>query len=822
MNTKMLQSFWKAAWRNIIRHRIFAVINVLGLALGICFSLVIFLVVRYEFSFDHFHPGVERIYRVGRTIAIGNLASWNASRVMPALPEALRREIPGLEDVTGFFDADDMIISAPKSKKGSSVVTSFVGESDEFSETVVVSPDYFSIFPHRWLAGNARSLQIPFQVVLTARKARQYFGQLSFDKMIGRQLLLNDSIPIYLAGVVADWTGNSDFVSDQFISQSTVAGAGLNRRYSTDSWGGGRGHADIWTFVKLSPGADPKTVLSKIDQLVKAHMPKLEDPKMQLLPLSEIHFDNSYSHDDIRKAHKPTLYGVIALAGFILILAVINFVNLSTAQSVRRSREVGIRKVLGSSRAGLTLQFLMETLVVVLFAVILSALLTPAVLKVFDNFIPLGVKLTLSGPVLAFLLGMTVLTTLLAGYYPARVISSYLPVISLKGAAEYQGNHAWTMRRCLIVFQFTISLAFIVCTLVVGEQVRYMLRTDYGYKTDAILTVGTNWRDSLRKVTVLQNKFLLVPGVAAVTREIGPPLGWGHLFRPFAGAMADSMELIEMAAGDETFVPFYAMHIMAGRNLHHTDSLREVLINETAARSFGFGSPEKAVGKFLYTSVDEKRIALPIVGVVADYHTSSFHDPIRPMVIGHLPEAETYLGVKIATANRGADFIRKTLDDIQSAYKSIYPDDDFRYRFLDESIKNMYDDEQRISLLVRSAMLVTIFISCIGLFGAALFAAEKRTREVGIRKVLGAREFQLVLLLCRDFVQLVGLAILIASPIAWWAMHHWLDNFAFRIDLGIPLFLEAGLSGMIIALLTVGFQALRAARTNPVESLRGE
>jgi putative ABC transport system permease protein len=817
----MLKSFWKTAWRNMIRHRVFAVINILGLALGICFCLIIFLVVRYEFSFDRFHPDGDRIYRVGRTFSIGGLETWNASRVMPPLPAVIRTGIPGLESVAGFFGDWSPKVTVPGSRNGAGFGDLSTIDRNSWVETLIVNPDYFSIFSYRWLAGNVESLKQPFQVVLAASRARAYFGNIPFDAMIGKPLVFDDSMTMHVSGIVADWNGNSDMVTHEFVSFPTINSSGLRERYSTDYWGDTRGHADIHAFVKLARGMDPEKVRTQLDRLVQANMHfRNGKPEMLLEPLSELHFDLSYSHDDIRKAHRPTLYGVVALAGFILILAVINFINLSTAQSIRRAREVGVRKVLGGGRAGLTLQFLGETLLIVLFAVGLALLLAFPMLKIFSAFIAAGVALTVNAPMLLFLLGMILLTTFLAGFYPARVLSGYLPVVSLRGAAEYQGNQEWMLRRGLIVFQFTLSLVFIICTLVVGKQVRYELRTDYGFKTDAVVSVYTNWKDSLSKEKVFENALAGLPGVAGAVREVTPPIGWGMFFMGFSTGPGDSAITTQMDGGNEEFVPFYGMRMLAGRNLHHTDSLQEILINETAARSFGFATPQKALGKFLYTGGGKR--ALPIVGVVADYHTASFHDPIRPIVIGHWPEEERFLGIRLATTGKSSTDMQKLLGSVEKAFKSVYPDRDFNYAFMDESIRSMYEDEQKLSLLVRAAMVVTIFISCMGLFGVALFAAEKRTKEVSIRKVLGASLPDLLLLLCKDFVVLVGLSVLIASPVAWWAMSTWLQGFAYRVGLGVPIFVAAGFCGMVIAILTVSFQAFRVANANPVRSLRAE
>ena len=826
ISTAMFKSYWKIAWRNIARHKTFTVINVLGLALGICFCLIIFLVAGYEFSFDRFHPDGERIFHLGTPQKFGDFPAWNSSRLMSALPDAIRKEIPGVEAVAGFNDYWQPKVKRPDKTARSGYVEFSERERSSWAETLLVDTGYFSIFRYDWLAGSPATLQYPFQVVLSASRARKYFGNTPFSSVIGQELIFDDSIHLTVSGVVADWTKRTDFATQEFVSYATIRSTGLKNRILLDEWVSKR-DPNTWVFVKLAPGVNADRVSALLTDLVKKHGPQggaFPFTKMLLQPLSDIHFNSDYSRDDIRKVQRSTLYGIIAIAVFILALAGINFVNLSTAQSVRRAREVGVRKVLGSGRMGLTLQFLTETLLVVLFSVILAVSLVKPVLGIFRDFIPPGVDFRLNGSVGLFLLVMTLLTTVLAGYYPARILSSYRPVTSLKGAVEYQGNQGWTLRRGLIVFQFSISLAFIICTLVVGNQVRFMLRTDYGLKTDAVVTVAIIPEDSARLIKVFQDRLSQLACVEKVTRENGAPIGWGHMVLPFVyrGAGRDSVPLSEADAGDESFVPFYQMRVVAGRNIRHTDSLQEVLVNETATRSFGFKRPEQALGKFLYYPVNGKERAFPIVGVVADYHTESFQVPIHSLVIGHLPESERYLGVRLAMAGKRAGDLQRSVDEIEKVYKSVFPTRDFYHVVMDESIRDMYQDEMSLSMLVRSAMLVTIFISCMGLFGVSLFAAEKRTREIGIRKVLGASVSNIVMLLNREFLALITLSILIASPIAWWTMSRWLDGYAYRIRLGLPLFAAASLCGILIALATVSFQSIRAARANPVKSLKTE
>ncbi|HVU98570.1 MAG TPA: ABC transporter permease [Puia sp.] len=825
----MFGSFWKTAWRNIVRHPAFALINVLGLALGICFCLVIFLVVRYEFSFDRFHPGGERTYLIGRRHGTGPNAgdTINESKVVTALPEGIRREVSGVEAVTGFFDFDrghPFKVPNARSRSGFTDVTP--SDNSPWGDVLVADASYFSLFHYQWLAGTPAILQKPFQVVLSASRARQYYGDLPNAEIMGKQLILDDTVTFTVGGVVKDWTERSDLVSNVFLSESTMEVTGYKKRYALGKWYSRVPSADVWTFLRLSPGTDVGRVLEQLQTIAKANMSFFTKQQLSMLPLMDLHFSVDYPRSPIRKVHRPTLYGVVALALFILLLAVINFINLSTAQSIRRSREVGIRKVLGSGRAALASQFLLETFIVVGFALMLATALVPVMLRVFSDYIPEGVKFVLDGTAVFFLLGIWVVTTLLAGFYPARVLSGYRPVISLRGAAEYQGNSAWNLRRGLIIFQFTVSLGFIICTLVVGRQVSYMLNTDYGIKRDAVLLLNTNWNDSLSKLAVLQNKLAGLPRVAGVVRQSGPPFNdWGFSRRNWAAGAGDSLMLVEMNECDESFIPFYGIRIVAGRNLRHTDSLQELVINESATRYFGFASPEKAVGQFLYYPNNDnknKRTAVPIAGVVADFHTASFQEAIRPVVMGNVPQEERWLGIRLAVGGRGAEGLKKGMDDVLRVFKSVYPGREADYGFMDEVIASFYAEEQKLSRLVCSAMIVTVFISCMGLFGVALFAVEKRTREVSIRKVLGASVRQIVVLLCRDFIALVVLAMVIATPIAWWYMHRWLDGFAYRVSVGIPLFLAAGACGISVALLTIGWQAVRVARTNPVDHLKAE
>jgi putative ABC transport system permease protein len=585
-------------------------------------------------------------------------------------------------------------------------------------------------------------------------------------------------------------------------------------------------------FIKLAKGIAPAKVEGLVKLLAMRHMKtdSLSALNVQLQPLSDIHFNDDYSHEDIRKAHLPTLYALMGIALFILSLAAVNFINLSTAQSLQRAKEIGVRKVLGSGKAQLMHQFLIETGMLTTLATVAAALLVIPVMFFLRDYIPSGVRFNPFAPsTLIFLMSVILFITFLAGLYPAKVMAGYLPVQALKGSGSWKSDEKRWMRKGLIVFQFTISLIFIIVTLVIGKQIRFMLHTDYGLKTEAIVTVSSDGSDTTGKIAVLEQRFGQLPGVKQIVREGTVPTGWGMMFSSITYKdknVKDQQVILDF--GDEKFVPFYQMRIVAGRNLRNSDSLAEWIINETMVKNLGFSRPQQALGKMLYLNNRGR----PIVGVVADFHLQSFRDVIKPVVIGHLPGIEQTLGVKLAvpgttlgrttTAEGNSGDVKATLRAMERIYKELYPGSPFEYRFLDESIANMYETEQKTASLVEVAMSLAIFISCMGLFGLSLFTVERRAREIGIRKVLGATVTDIVRLLCKDAVLLVLLALVIASPVALMLARHWLQDFAYRVSVNWGIFILAGLAAVSIALITVSWQSIRAAMANPVNNLRME
>ena len=816
----MFGNYAKIAWRNLVRRPTTSLIHVLGLSLGILSCLVIFLIVRFELGFDKFRPGADRIYRV-TTQREGHLDGMHllSSVPVPAAP-ALRSELTGLAHVA-FFATWNPSATIPGYKK---FEPRKMGE--ETPDVVVADTEYFAIFPAVWLAGNPRTaLSEPFRVVLTEGEARRYFGDRSPAQVLGREIVYDDSLHMYVSGVIRDEPGRTDFAFHDFLSFVTVRHSYLSDEFDPDNFGMWNGGTQ--TFVQLSPGTTIAQVERQLSAFSARHFRMRPGDKAaaHLQPLPDIHFNGDFHDSYSRQAHLPTLYGLGAIALFILLIACINFINLSTAQSVQRVREIGVRKVMGSGRGRLIAQFLSETLLLTLVAIGLSVALVRPVLAGLQGFLPSGVSLEFLRPsTILFLAGVALVTALGAGYYPARVLSSFLPVTSLKGQGGQQFNRKSFLRRALIVFQFTVSLVFIIGTLVVGRQINYMLHTDLGFDTDAIIHISTNRHYDEAHRVYLSHLVRGLPGVSRVSLDGGTPSAEHHGGTPFTYKGPKQMTEVkgELMGIDTAYLGLYQIKLIAGRNITASDTMNEYVVNETAARALGFRNPADAVGRMVEGGMTDTRTLkpLPIVGVVADFHSLSLHSPIQNDFLCNSPGR--FLSVKLETQGKGTGHFEDVVKKIRAAYAAVYPGEKFEYVFFDDAIARFYVTEQKTARIIGLAMGIAIFISCMGLFGLAAFTAQQRTKEVGVRKVLGATVPHIVVLLCRDFVYLVGLSFVIASPLAWWGMHRWLQDYAYKVSIGASIFVVSGLAAMVIALCTVSFQAIRVARANPVKSLRSE
>ncbi|HEY6900745.1 MAG TPA: ABC transporter permease [Puia sp.] len=819
----MLRHHFQNAWRAIRHHKLYTFINISGLTIGLTSCIVIYLIARYDLGFDRFHPDAERIYRI-----VGDAQTKEGDSRFVNSPfddvAGIEHAIPGFAQQVGFhtFGAGITVPAA-----GGKPAVEFDGhlEGSRSSSVILTGPAFFDLFPHVWLAGSPAVLREPNHVVLSEDAARKYFGPLSADRYIGKTVIYADSLPVVVAGIVKDWTGLSDLGYTSFISISTAPNSWLRGMFPTTDWSSLRPHKSQ-AFVKLASGVRPEQVNAALADFVKKSKARFGPPgsrfRMYLQPLSQLHYSSQFQMtddgDDFDKVYLPLLYALMGVAVFILILAIINFVNLSTAQSLQRVKEVGIRKVMGSSRKGLVWQFLAETFLMTGSAVVLSALLVRPALRLFHDYIPRGVHFSLNPGMLVFLGAILVFTTLASGFYPARLLSAYLPVLSLKGALDKSGTGGANLRKALITFQFTISLLFIIGSIAVGRQIRFMRNADKGFNADAILTLSV-WGGQPEQVRLFANNVRRLAGVKDVVLEGNAPMGFAHsgMSLVYKGKEEKNMSVMLQAA-DAGFIPFYDMKMLAGRNISGGDSAREMVINETYSKALGFAAPADAVGQLLY----QDTAAYAVVGVVSDFHQESFHEAIKPEVIWHFPQQERGVGIKLDTRGKKAGDVKVIMASMETEWKKVFPKRPFSYSFLNESISWLYGQESNTEFLMQSAMVLTILISCLGVFGLALFTIRRREKEIGIRKVLGASVSSVVALLTRDFLLLVVLALVIASPVAWYFTDRWLQDFTYRTTMSTFVFVEAGMAAIGVVLLTTVFLAIRAANGNPGVVLRRE
>jgi putative ABC transport system permease protein len=820
----MLKNYWLIAIRKLWKHKVHAAINVLGLTIGLASCLIIFLITHFELGYDHFHPGGDRIHRIVVHEESKDHQSDFGSVPGP-LPPTLRKELTGFQAVSAFINANSKVIIPGKDTRQQAKELD-PPPAGTPSPIIITDPQYFQIFQYKWLAGNpATSLNDPYRVVLSASEMRRYFGAIPPAEAMGREVFYPDldSLRTYVSGVVEDWDQHTDLGFRDFISYSTARSTDLKRDYNLDNWGGIGNFSQ--GFVLLPNGTTPAQVERQFPAFVKKYflLRPGQNASLSLQPLADIHFNADYSDKYSRTAHLPTLYGLMGIAGFILLLAVINFVNLSTAQSLQRTKEVGIRKVLGSRRKDIVVQFLGETLLLTLLAVILALLITPLVIGILRQWMPPGLHLELSTSTLLFLLGIIIITPLLAGWYPAKVISALLPVLSLKGQATRNLAPNRYLHRGLIVFQFTISLVFIIGTVIVARQLHYILNKDLGFDKDAIVTFQATGRVTEREVLAQQLRD--VTGVAMVSRHDQTPQAdfQSQTAFTFHGPQDRQVDNVVIEDADTNYLRLFGIKLVAGRNVAANDSVNEYVINETLASQLGFRRPQDALGQPVEPSMSHGPGGArgTIVGVVRDFHSGSLHEAIKPLYLDydtHVPE----ISIRLAPEARQPATVATVLSEVGKLWQKTYPNDKFSYAFFDETIANLYQQEQRISGLMRLAMIIAILISCMGLLGLVTFTAEQRQKEIGIRKVLGASVVRIFRMLTLDFLWPVTLAFVIAMPVAWYFMHGWLQDFAYRTTVPWWIFAFCGLAAVAIAILTVGVQAVRAAVRNPARTLRTE
>ena len=816
----MIKNYFKTAFRNFWRNKIFSSINVLGLSIGISAALVIFLIAYYEFSFDKFEKNRERIYRVVLDAKF-NGSEGHSAAVPGPLGNAIENEVTGVEETVPVFQFQgDATAKVSIAKAGSDKPVVFKSQPN----IVFTNHQYFNLLPYQWIAGSAKgALGNPFSVVLTKSRAKLYFPSLVETETIGKQITYNDEVTATVTGIVNDLNEHTAFNAVEFISLPTIAKTNLQDRFMMTVWNDWMSYSQL--YIKLSKNITASQIEGQLKSLLKkynkdANKDENNTMAFHLQPLNDIHFNNLYQGVGQRTAHKPTLYGLFAIAGFLLLLGCINFINLTTAKSAQRAKEIGIRKTMGSSRRQLIFQFLGETIFITVIATIISIAFAPLLLRWFNAFIPQGLQFDLlhQPSILLFLCLLILIVSFFSGLYPALILSGYKPVTVLKSQVfsnTGETRYAW-VRKTLTVSQFVIAQFFIIATVMVSKQINYSLNADLGFNKDAIITFDAP-RDTVASHTQqLINAINAVPEVEIASAGFLAPADLGVAFTNVSYAPKKDIKAnVQIRWGDPNYLNVYKIKLLAGRNIAPSDTMKEFIINETYAKILGFQKPEDALGKQL----DFNNKTMPVVGVMQDFHDMSMHAAISPIVFAGSKGSTFHIRLK---PNEGGTNWKNGINKIQKAYKQIYPEADFNYKFFDETIATMYEKELRTASLLKWATGLTVFISCLGLLGLVMFTINTRIKEIGVRKILGASVTNIVSILSTDFMKLVFIAFLIATPLGWWATYNWLQDFTYRTSMSWWVFIVSGFVMLLMALVTLSLQTIKAATANPVKSLRTE
>ncbi|MFM9909360.1 MAG: ABC transporter permease [Chitinophagaceae bacterium] len=808
----MIKNYFRIAMRNLVRNKSYSIINIAGLAIGIASCLLLFVVVKYELSYDRFQTNYDRIYRiVTKDVRNDGSEDNNPGIACPAY-EALKTTFPQFEKVVPVISSSQNQVTLLGTDQHSDLANA--KKFLEPAQMIFTYPAYFEVFNSTWLAGNASALAKPGNIIIDKELALKYFGD--WKNAMGQFIKINNQILVQVAGIVEKSPDNSDFPIALFISYEEAKKYPGTYNYSTE-WGNLSSSHQI--YVLLPQTVKPATLQSQMPAFVAKNYKRNGNrkPILEMQALKEMHFDYKYGTLGDHSTSKTILWTLSLIGVLIILMASINFVNLSTAQAVGRSKEVGIRKVLGSLRAQLIAQVLGETFLLVLFSVLLSIGIAKLALPYLVHVASVPATISLfSTSTFLFIVTVLILVTALSGIYPALIVSGFKPILALKSKINAASIGGISLRRILVVTQFGISQILIVGTIVAVSQMNYVRNIDLGFNKEAVLILPA-FSDSanLAKMKPLKQALLQNPDVVSVSFASDEASSDNNWASNFAFDNKEDKDFpVFHKYGDEDYSKTFGLQYMAGRAYGESDTIREIVINETLVKKLGLASAENAIGKNLRIGGGQW---FPIVGVVKDFKTNSLREDIKPLTIA--PRAAFYyqLAIKLNTKN-----LSKTTALIQSLWEKTYPEYAYTSHFVDETIERFYGQEKQLSLLYKIFACIAIFISCLGLYGLVSYMATQKTKEVGIRKVLGASIGNIVFMFSKEFTVLIGIAFVLAAPLSWYIMSKWLQNFQFRIDIGIGVFALAIVVSLVIAWITVGYKAIRAAIVNPVKSLRTE
>ena len=801
----MLRNYIKASLRKFRRSKAHTLINLAGLTLGLLFALIIFQKVRFELSYDAYHPDADRIYRVVREDRQFGQAEYDEGVPYP-FANALRTDFPEIEHVVIV----DRNFGAPVLTVHRSNGEPF--RAKENAGSAFVDQDFFSLFQYEWLYGNPETaLAAPQSVVLSETMAHKYFGT---DNPMGQTISFDGEFDLTVAGIVRDAPHNTALPLSIMISNNL----GEAHRRGNQSWGSTS--TAVQCYLKLPASVEQASIEERLgDFLAKHRSPEVAQYlRFFLQPLSEIQRDTRFETIGNQRplVSRETLWGLSLIGLFLLITAGINFINMNIVLVIRRAREVAVRKVMGGSPRQIMMYFLTETALSTAIALIVALALVNEVIRMLSPFIGEGFSANpFTDPIFAgAAVAATLVLSLIAGLYPAFLMGRLSPTVAMRNAVGKKQGSMLLLRRGLVVFQFAISQVLIICTLVTMQQMRYVNTAPLGYEPDAIVEFDLPDQDKTNLRT-FKNELLQSTAIQNVSfSNTGASSGniWGSNFYYYKDENRHENEA-ENKFVDLDYIDTYRMTLLAGENFTPTDSVSGFIVNQAMVEVMGFASPEEALG----TTIELRggQLSAPVVGVVRNFNTNSLHQQVEATIL--IPGLDAaYLGAAKVNATQ----LSEGVATIRRAWSQAFPEDVFEYEFLDDRISQFYEDERALQYLIQTFAIIAIVIGCIGLFGLISYTASQRSKEVGIRKVLGASIGNIVGMLTREFVAFVIVGFLISAPVAYYVMSNWLENFAYRIDLGFGLFAVALVVSLVIAIGTVGAKTLRAATSNPVDAIR--
>ncbi|MDN3581789.1 ABC transporter permease [Mucilaginibacter flavus] len=809
----MFKNYLKIAWRNLMRNKSYATINVTGLAIGIAACLLIFLIVQFETSFDTFHTNKDRIYRIVMVSSGPDGTHIGAGTPIP-LTEGLRLDFPQIKQASNIMKNDGSHYAVGNGANGGTV--------KKFKEDLAyyADPEFFRIFDFKWLAGDKNTaLADPNAIVLSREEADKFFGD--WHTAMGKTIRYENKRDLKVTGIFDDLPANTDLPMKLAVSWITLVNKTGDLNGNNGDWVSTFGDKNC--YIILPPGASEKQLNTELAALAKKRIPAPynKNQVFQLQALKDMHYDTDagvYSNHPFSRQ----LINVISLIGlFLLVIACVNFINLATAQAVNRSKEVGVRKVLGSNRYQLIMQFISETLIITLFAVMLASVIALIALPMLNKLleVQLSADFLLNPTVVLFLVAVIIGVTFLAGFYPALVLSGFNPIVALRNKVNAGRSSGISLRRVLVVAQFCIAQILVIGTLVLIYQMDYFRNKSLGFNNDAVITVPFPGDSISRtRVNAFKDQLLQQPGVKDISVSFAGPSDNGGWFSDFK--FNNSPKQVDFGAclkwADANYFKLYDIQFIAGGPYNKSDTVSGYVVNETLMHKLGITDAKQAVGKYVMLWND-KKLKAQITGVVKDFNIGSLRRAIPPVLIAPWLSQYSKLNVKIETRN-----VKNTLAGVESLWNKTYPEGVYEYQFLDKTIADFYKNEDELSTLYKIFAGIAIFISCLGLYGLVSFMALQRTKEVGIRKTLGASVGHIVYLFSKEFTVLIVIAFAISAPVGYYFMHKWLQDYTYRISIGPDIFILAILASVVIAWISVGYKAVRAALANPVKSLRSE